>query len=126
MKTKKTYRDDFDADTQITAEEQIASLIFDRLEIAGCENGDTLTQEDCADLGRAILKQVLAEFRPDLFGGTPPNLQTEMLSVLRNTEGELTDMADSADSENEHWSKGGSAYELLQQVRTIIRKAEVR
>ncbi len=64
-----TYNDKLDADEQITAEEHIASLIqsaIENSEDSRGENDYTLTEEDCADLGRAILVDVLKQFRPDL------------------------------------------------------------
>lgn len=66
------YNDKIDATEQVDAEELIASLIRGRQEneIANCEaNGIedwSLTDEDCADLGRDILLAVLHRFRPDL------------------------------------------------------------
>ena len=56
------YTDKLDADEQITVEESIASLIKEAVEAT--EN--SLTDEDCGDLGRLILKQMLEKFRPDL------------------------------------------------------------
>lgn len=52
-----TYNDKIDADTQISMEENIATL----LPHFGVE------EEDAAELGKIILKKVLARFRPDLF-----------------------------------------------------------
>jgi|HubBroStandDraft_3_1064219.scaffolds.fasta_scaffold87594_3 hypothetical protein len=65
----KGYTEALDADIQITAEEAIASMIRAKIEEAEDSNGDadfTLTDEDCADLGRSILLHILSEFRPDL------------------------------------------------------------
>lgn len=65
------YNDTLDADDQITMEERIAATIFSQ----GAYENDAplakpvaLDEEQCAELGRTILKMVLAEFRPDLFG----------------------------------------------------------
>lgn len=63
------YVDTFDGDTQITAEEQIAAAIFDRLH---GENDNSISEASCADLGRSILRGVLLEFRPDLFVTVTP------------------------------------------------------
>jgi hypothetical protein len=63
------YVQSFDADEQIAAEERIAALIRAHVEDSEDANGGKdwqLSDEDCADLGREILLQVLAEFRPDL------------------------------------------------------------
>ena len=69
----KPYNDKLDADQQISTEEKIAALIseFQEMQVEnddgnGCDD-HTLTEEDCADLGRRILNLVLQEFRPDLF-----------------------------------------------------------
>ena len=63
------YNENLDADVQITAEEKIAAMIREMVNNSEDCTGKpdyTLTDEDCADLGRYILKQVLEEFRPDL------------------------------------------------------------
>ena len=60
----RAYLDTFDADVQITAEEQIAAAIFDRLH---GENDNSISEASCGELGRSILRGVLFEFRPDLF-----------------------------------------------------------
>jgi hypothetical protein len=52
------YGDALNPDTQITTEEKIASLIFDK--------ADAISEEVAAQLGRDILKMVLMEFRPDM------------------------------------------------------------
>src|SRR5437660_7538804 len=62
------YNNTIGEDRQITAEEDIATTIFDL--IRSKEDDQVLTEEDCADLGRNILKQVLLEFRPDCFVGS--------------------------------------------------------
>jgi hypothetical protein len=70
MKHDKFYVAWFDDDMQIRAAEGIAALICRTISESEDSNGDndyTLTDEDCADLGREILKQVLLKFRPDLF-----------------------------------------------------------
>jgi len=54
------YNDKLVPDEQITAEEDIAFKIY------STEN-NFLDEEECAKLGRDILKLVLAKFRPDLF-----------------------------------------------------------
>jgi hypothetical protein len=61
-----TYNDKLDTDLQIDAEEEIADLVFNA---SGNVFPNTLHEEDCADLGRKILKVVLKKFRPDLIGG---------------------------------------------------------
>lgn len=74
MKTRaRSYGPWLDADEQITAEEGIASLIFERQEDKEQEGYEKygeplpLGEDDCAELGRVILRYVLAQFRPDLF-----------------------------------------------------------
>ena len=65
----KGYNEKLDADQQVTAEERIASLIREAVEQAEDSRGQhdyQLTDEDCGTLGRLILLDVLAEFRPDL------------------------------------------------------------
>jgi hypothetical protein len=52
------YADKLDPDVQVTMEEQIASLIFERT---------ILDEETAANLSKSILRMVLEEFRPDLF-----------------------------------------------------------
>ena len=54
----RAYNDTFNASDQIDAEERIAALLFDDAEVS---------EEQSADLGRQILRLVLAQFRPDLF-----------------------------------------------------------
>lgn len=64
------YNGRLDSDIQISSEEQIASIIQEAVEAAEDSKGRhdyVLTNEDCADLGREILKRVLLQFRPDLF-----------------------------------------------------------
>ena len=65
--TERGYNDKLDADEQVSAEECIAATIFDHLETEGCDGCGTLSEEDCAKLGRDILKKMLQQFRPDLF-----------------------------------------------------------
>jgi hypothetical protein len=52
-----------EGNTQITAEEAISYLIFDR---ARNTDEGVLSEEDCADLGREILLMIACELRPDL------------------------------------------------------------
>lgn len=60
-----SFNNKIDADDQVSAEEMIASLIFD------CEAEDSegnpirLPEAECAQLGRDILLRVLSQFRPD-------------------------------------------------------------
>jgi hypothetical protein len=66
----KPYSNRLDADDQVTAEEEIAATIFDKMRAS-----DLLIHEDtAAELGRTILNLVLERFRPDLFEGaaSPP------------------------------------------------------
>lgn len=58
------YNNKLDADEQITMEEDIAHKVF---HFKGGSPDDVLDEEDCAQLGRDILKMVLKQFRPDLF-----------------------------------------------------------
>ena len=53
------YNDKFDADEQITLEEQIAATILDDPEA-------DILDEYAAELGRKILRLVVAQLRPDL------------------------------------------------------------
>lgn len=53
-----SYVETFDADEQISAEEQIAAIIF--------EGADSIDEETAGELGRTILLAVLTRFRPDL------------------------------------------------------------
>jgi len=59
------YNTTLDADVQITAEERIAALLQERGESLLADDG--IDEEVCAQLGRDILRQVLEQFRPDLF-----------------------------------------------------------
>ena len=56
------YNDKLTPADQVDMEEDIAFLIFETTK----EENETY-EETCADLGRTILKRVLAKFRPDLF-----------------------------------------------------------
>lgn len=69
------YSDQLDSDVQITAEEQIAAAIFDRLH---GEDDNSISEASCADLGRSILRGVLLEFRPDLFVTVTPETKTKV------------------------------------------------
>lgn len=55
------YKRILDPDLQISTEESIASLIFERTEDIA-----HLSEDACAQLGRDILLLVLKRFRPDL------------------------------------------------------------
>ena len=60
------YSDKLEADIQISTEEAIAATIFDFAasnDLPDCP----FDEEQCAQLGRDILKLVLGRFRPDLF-----------------------------------------------------------
>jgi hypothetical protein len=59
-----SYSDQLDPDQQIGAEEWIAGQIFDFEE----DNGIYIRpdEEQCAEMGRRILRGILARFRPDL------------------------------------------------------------
>jgi hypothetical protein len=61
-----SYNDKLDADAQVSTEEAIAAMIFERVESLA-PLSTSLDEEDCAHFGREILKMVLKEFRPDLF-----------------------------------------------------------
>jgi hypothetical protein len=67
-----TYNDRLAVNRQIHAEEDIASAIFSfqegQIALDDANNCDdhTLTEEDCAELGRGLLMLVLSQFRPDL------------------------------------------------------------
>ena len=52
------YNDSLDPGEQIDTEEAIAAILH---------TADTESEENCAELGRGILKLVLLRFRPDLF-----------------------------------------------------------
>jgi len=67
--SKRPYSDKLDADEQITMEEMISARIFE--EVHGLT--DPMGEEDCNDLGREILYNVLLKFRPDLFDKELPD-----------------------------------------------------
>lgn len=58
------YLNKLSPSAQVDAEEQIAATIFDYCCSQGADG--IPSEEDCAELGRRLLLQVLAEFRPDL------------------------------------------------------------
>lgn len=61
------YNDKLDANEQISMEEDIASMIFyHESNLIPAYDGPALGEDDCAELGRQILKKVLSHFRPDL------------------------------------------------------------
>lgn len=74
------YNDKLDPNRQITAEEKIAAMICEDQE----EHGD-LNEWDVSNLGRNILLQVLAEFRPDLIASGSDSSEP----VSRDTREEL-------------------------------------
>jgi hypothetical protein len=59
-------------ETQVDAEEEIACIIFKAQEESAAKLDGTstcegvLSEEDCQELGKAILLRVLTVFRPDL------------------------------------------------------------
>lgn len=57
---KKHYNSKLLPDTQISAEEKIAAIIFDHPNIA-------VAEVNAQSVSRKILKEILLEFRPDLF-----------------------------------------------------------
>lgn len=67
-----TYSERLGADEQLSAEERIASTIFERAETGGCDGCGTISEEDAAQLGRDILRQILMHFRADLFASASP------------------------------------------------------
>jgi hypothetical protein len=83
------YVDDFDAEEQVQAEEDIASIIFSAMEKmdddeeTGVKMG-MITEEACGDLGRQILKHVLWKFRPDMFvGGSREEMEKLLKPVTK-------------------------------------------
>jgi len=54
------YADALDPATQLEVEERIAATIF------AADDQTRLSEHTCADLGRELLRQILAQFRPDL------------------------------------------------------------
>jgi hypothetical protein len=58
------YNDKLSGEDQVDTEEKIASMIFD---YANDVSYPGPNEEDCAALGRDILRVVLEKFRPDLF-----------------------------------------------------------
>lgn len=60
------YNDKLDADEQISAEEAIASHLFEN------SASDEMDEETCAKLGRDILHLVLSRFRPDVIAEELP------------------------------------------------------
>lgn len=71
VKTDAVYSDALGTDVQVSAEEHIAAAIFVRLR---GEDDNAISEQSCADLGRSILRDVLLEFRPDLFVRTLKNV----------------------------------------------------
>ena len=81
------YAATWNADEQITAEEDIACHLAQRV--------DTLTEGQCADLGRSILRIVLSRFRPDLM--EPDQIQIEgrkMADIRKDLSAALGSLAD--------------------------------
>jgi hypothetical protein len=73
-----SYGNDFSPEDQVDAEEMIAAVIHDFQDDMIGQQEDTckdqtLTVEDCGDLGRLILLLVLQKFRPDLIAVEPAN-----------------------------------------------------
>lgn len=56
------YVETFYPDKQVSAEEDIAAIVFNAVD----ENG-VLSEDAAAQVGRDVLRAVLWEFRPDLF-----------------------------------------------------------
>lgn len=65
------YAPTFDPSKQLDAAERISALIRERIDgqTGGMEG--RLSEDDCKDLGDAILYEVLRLFRPDLFTDAP-------------------------------------------------------
>lgn len=61
-----TYGDALDGSLQIDTEESIATMIQSRIALE-LEEFMGVSAECCQELGRDILKEVLKQFRPDLF-----------------------------------------------------------
>ena len=69
------FNNKLDGDEQITAEEMIASMIFNYTPLTVEDNNDDLhedviqlCEESCSQLGRDILLAIINQFRPDLTG----------------------------------------------------------
>lgn len=74
------YNSKIDAEKQISTEENIASMIREHIETSENSRGEsdfTISDEDCQQLGRIILKSVLESFRPDLFDQSAINQMNE-------------------------------------------------
>lgn len=65
------YNSKLEINEQISAEERIAAIIFDYEP----EHGEyhRPDENDCAELGRRILRRILQQFRPDLTGEDKKN-----------------------------------------------------
>lgn len=59
------YNDSFDPEIQVEAEEAIASMLFEYTQ----QLSGKPSEEDCTELGKKVLLNVLQWFRPDLFEG---------------------------------------------------------
>lgn len=70
-KTLRVYCDKgLPADRQISAEEMVATLLFD-------EGDSGLGEGESINLAKRVLLAVLKEFRPDLIVGTPENIRAK-------------------------------------------------
>lgn len=61
------YNDDLDPSDQVDTEERISALLFDHVGEDPRARGFGLSEEECNQLGRDILKLVLQVFRKDVF-----------------------------------------------------------
>lgn len=76
------YNDKLNPDEQITLEERIASVIFNRQEASDADEW-ALAEDDCADLSRQILLMVLTKFRPDLVNRMRAPVVSEKACALK-------------------------------------------
>jgi hypothetical protein len=125
------YSDKLDGDRQVSAEERIAATIFGYVKHLAGKYGLDMTdemplgEEDCNELGRRILRDVLQEFRPDLFdgGGRTPDAVRELHETLSSTVDALDDASGVVDAgEGEEY-----AYQRdLEDARRVLEKYKPR
>jgi hypothetical protein len=86
MTNQRPYNDSLSGDVQISMEEHIAYRIFNEVRSA-----NEVTEENCAELGRAILYDLLLKFRPDLFHTTVSECVEALRGCLKLIEDEGLD-----------------------------------
>jgi hypothetical protein len=118
------YSDKLEADIQISTEEAIAAAIF-RAENAS--PNDFLGEEECADLGRDILKLVLGRFRPDLF--TTGGKTTKTVEITEKTAKNLRQYAREFQAmvgcEDFDFNSGGAVGDIEGLCKYILKNVKV-